>query len=170
MSDAVIQSANHKQNIPTYLPLADAEKKFGVSRKVLTQMIQSGKIEAVQLPSGDLLVAADNNDQDYQTKDEIIARKFASLRGQGISASAASKKYGIHHQNFINWARSGYIRILKEKPRLLEMDEADVAYCAYVYENKRLENKGRIAGAKIFDDDGNPYQVKYPDLAAQRRG
>ena len=159
-----------QNNIPTYIPLDQAARQYGLSKKVLTQQIRVGKIQAVQLPSGDLLVAAENNDQDYQTKDEIIARKFASLRGQGISASAASKKYGIHHQNFINWARSGYIRILKEKPRLLEMDEADVAYCAFVYENKRLENKGRIAGAKIFDDDGNPYQVKYPDLAAQRRG
>jgi predicted site-specific integrase-resolvase len=159
-----------QNNIPTYIPLDQAARQYGLSKKVLTQQIRVGKIQAVQLPSGDLLVAAENNDQDYQTKDEIIARKFASLRGQGISASAASKKYGIHHQNFINWARSGYIRILKEKPRLLEMDEADVAYCAFVYENKRVENKGRIAGAKIFDDDGNPYQVKYPDLAAQRRG
>jgi hypothetical protein len=95
--------------IPTYLPLDQAAQHYGLSKKVLTQQIQAGKIGAVQLPSGDLLVAADkNNGQDYQTKDEIIAAHFAHLRGQMISAYAASQKYGIHHQNFIKWAHSGY--------------------------------------------------------------
>jgi predicted site-specific integrase-resolvase len=156
-------------NIPTYIPFDQAARHYGLSKKVLTQEIQAGKIRAVQLPSGDLLVAAENNGRDYQTKKEIIAQKFAHLRGEGISAYAASKKYGIHHQNFINWARSGYIKIKEEKIRLLKMDEADVAYCAYVFKQKKEEYGGRIAGAKIFDEEGNPYQVKYPDLAAQRR-
>ena len=156
-------------HIPTYIPFNQATRHYGLSKKVLTQEIQAGKIQAVQLPSGDLLVAAENNGQNYQTKEEIIAQKFAHLKGQGISASAASKEYGIHHQNFINWARSGYIKILTERTRLLEMDAADVAYCAYIYNQKKEEYGGKIAGVTIFDDNGNPYQVKYPDLAAQRR-
>jgi hypothetical protein len=161
--------------IPTYLPLDQAAQHYGLSQNLLTQQIQTGKIAAVQLPSGELLVAADNtngqknNDQAYQTKDEIIAAHFAHLRGQTISAYAASQKYGIHHQNFINWARSGYIHILTEKARLLEMDAADVAYCAYVFKQKKDQYGGQIAGATIFDENGNPYQIKYPDLAAQRR-
>ncbi|MBN1993827.1 MAG: hypothetical protein JW953_14095 [Anaerolineae bacterium] len=114
-------------------------------------------------------MAAENNGQDYQTKDEIIARHFAHLKGQIINPYTAEKKYGIHRNNFIRWARAGYIKIIHEEERLLELNAADVAYCAYVYEKKKLENEGRIAGAKIFDEDGNPCQVKYPDLAAQRR-
>ncbi|MBN1995731.1 MAG: hypothetical protein JW953_23795, partial [Anaerolineae bacterium] len=57
-------------HIPTYLPLEQAARHYGLPQKVLTQQIQAGKIQAVQLPSGDLLVAAENNGQDYQTKDE----------------------------------------------------------------------------------------------------
>jgi hypothetical protein len=96
--------------IPTYLPLDQAAQKLGLSQKVLTQQIQAGKIAAVQLPSGELLVAADNNGQKtngqaYQTKDEIIAAHFAHLRGQTINAYQSQQKYGIHHQNFqsLSW-------------------------------------------------------------------
>ena len=36
---------NLKPNIPTYLSLAEATRKYGLSEKVLTQMIQIGKIK-----------------------------------------------------------------------------------------------------------------------------
>jgi hypothetical protein len=49
------------------------------------------------------------------------------------------------------------------------MDEAGVAYCAYVYHQKKEEYGGKVAGVKLFDKNGNPYQVKYPDLSAKRR-
>jgi hypothetical protein len=53
-------SLSLKRNIPSYLPLADAAKKPDLSKKVLPQLIQTGKLEAVQLPSQELLVAAEN--------------------------------------------------------------------------------------------------------------
>lgn len=59
--------------------------------------------------------------------------------------------------------------ILREENRLLEMDAADVAYCAYVYSQKKAEYGGNIAGVRLFDKEGNPYEVKYPDLSAKRR-
>ena len=50
--------------------------KYGLSEKVLTQLIQAGKIGAVQLSSGEVLVAADNNNgHGYKTKAEIIAHQ-----------------------------------------------------------------------------------------------
>jgi predicted site-specific integrase-resolvase len=136
---------------------------------VLTQQIRVGKIQAVQLPSGDLLVAAESNGQDYQTKEEIIDDKFTHLRGQTINAYQAQQEYGIHPSTFIRWARAGYIKIIREEERLIEMDAADIAYCVYIYKQKKKEYGGRISGVKIFDKEGNPYQVKYPDLAASRR-
>jgi predicted site-specific integrase-resolvase len=156
-------------HIPTYIPFDQAARHYGLPKKVLTQKIRAGKIQAVQLPSGDLLVAAENNGQDYQTKEEIIAQKFAHLKGQTINAYQAQQKYGIYSGTFIRWARAGYIKIIHEEERLLEMDAADVAYCVYVYEQKKEAYGGRVSGVRIFDEDGNPYQVKYPDLAAQRR-
>lgn len=161
---------NLSLKIPTYLPLTEAAKKYGLSEAVLTQQIQAGKIEAVQLPTGELLVAAESNGYELKTKEEIITEKFAHLRGQAISPYTAEKEYhGIHRSNFIRWARAGYIKILHEEERLIEMDAADVAYCAYVYKQKKEKYEGRIAGVKIFDEEGNPYLVKYPDLSAKRR-
>ena len=134
-------------------------------------MIQTGKIEAVQLSTGELLVAAEHNGHKPKTKKEIIAEKFSDLQGVPISPYSAQKKYGgIHRNNFIKWARSGYIEILKEDDRLIELNEADVAYCAQIYSQKKEEYGGKIAGVRVFDEMGNPYQVKYPDLAAKRRG
>jgi hypothetical protein len=161
-------------HIPTYLPLDQAARHYGLSKKVLTQEIQAGKIQAVQLPSGDLLVAAENNSQDYQPKEEIIAREFAHLRGNPISASEASRKYSeiynvpISHQIFSRWAAGGYITVKKRGYRL-QLDEADVAYCAKIYAEKYDEYEGQMMGVRIFDEAGNPYQVKWREVAEQLR-
>jgi hypothetical protein len=159
-------------NIPTYLPLRTAAQKYGLSEKVLTQLVQTGKIEAVKLPSGELLVSAENGQ--LRTKDEIIAQEFAHLRGQAISASEASRKYSkkygipIPYQNFSRWADSGYIAI-KSRGYRLQLDEADVAYCAEIYAEKYKEYDGQMQGVPVFDEDGNPYQVKHQEVAEQKR-
>jgi predicted site-specific integrase-resolvase len=170
MPNGNLQKTSSELNVPTYLPLSDAARKFSLSEKALTQLVKTGKIEAVQLPSGELLVAAEYNGGKPLTKQEIISERFSHLRGKTINAYAAQKEYGIRYQNFIKWARSGYIEIIHEdEGRLVEMDAADVAYCAYMYKRKKAEYDGNIAGVRIFDDDGNPYRLKYPDLSAKRR-
>jgi hypothetical protein len=170
MSNTAAQAVSFNTKIPTFLPLADAAREFGLSKKALTQMVQAGQIEAVQLPSGEVLVSAESNGHQPQTKEQIIGTKFAHLRGQTITPYAAQKKYdGIHRNNFINWARSGYIEIHQEADRLIELNEADVAYCAYIYKQKKKEYGGSLAGVTIFDDKGNPYQLKYEEIARQMR-
>ena len=39
-----------QNNIPTYIPLDQAARQYGLSKKVLTQQIQAGKIQAVARP------------------------------------------------------------------------------------------------------------------------
>ncbi len=166
---------NLKSKIPTCLPRPDAARKFSLTEEVLTQLIKAGKIEAVQLPSGELLVPAKNDGQKRpQTKKEIIAEKYVHLRKQPISASESSRKYSkvhevpISHQSFSRWAEAGYITVMERGYRL-KMDEAEVAYCAEIYAQKYREYDGRMSGVRIFDRDGNPYQLKYPEVAAQLR-
>ncbi len=161
--------------IPTYLSLPDAAKKFGLSEKVLTQMIQTGKLEAARLSSGELLVAAQNNGgNDPQTKAEIIAAEFAHLQGKPISASEASRKYSeyygvpISHVNFIRWKQAGYISVEGHGYRL-ELDEAEVAYCAKIYAEKYHEYNGQMSGVRVFDENGDPYQLKYREVAELMR-
>ncbi len=169
MADSKSTSSTLELNVPTYIPLPEAAQKHGLSEQALTQLIQAGKIEAVQLPSGELPVASEKNAIKHKTKNEIIAAKFGHLRGKLISINAASRKYGILPSNFTRWVRSGYIEVIKEEDRQVKMDEADVAYCEYVYTKKKEEYGGNIAGVRIFDEYGNPYQLKYPDLSEKRR-
>ncbi len=155
---------------PTYLSLKEAAKKHNVEEEVLTQLIAAGMIEAVE-ENGETLVAVDkngngNNGKEPQTKEEIIAAKFAHLCGQPIHVTDAAQRYHIPRNTIVRWARRGYINVLEAGYRM-ELDEADVAYCAYVY-NKRKE-EGIVFGSRLFDEDGNPYQIKYPDLAKKRR-
>jgi hypothetical protein len=110
----------------------------------------------------------------YKTKKEIISQEFAHLRDQTISASEASRKYSkifgvnIPQPNFSRWAEAGYIEV-RERGYRLRLNEADVAYCAKIYTEKYEEYGGKIQGVPIFDEYGNPYQLKYKDIAQQKR-
>jgi len=128
-------STAHNPKIPTYLPLTEAAEKFGLSKKVLIQMIQAGKIEAVQLPSGELLVAAEKNGNGHgpRTKDEIIAEKFSHLRGQSIKVTEAAEQYNLNRRTILRRKDSGYISEVDPGSYPIKLDEADVAYCAYIY-------------------------------------
>lgn len=172
MTNGKFQVSNLTLNIPTYLPLPDAALKFGLSEKVLTQLIRAGKIEAAKLPSGELLVATDNGQ--YKTKEEIIAEEFSHLCDQTISTSEASRKYSkvygipIPQPNFSYWTKAGHIEV-KSRGYRLQLNEADVAYCAKIYAEKYKEYGGQLQGVHIFDEDGNPYQLKYREVAKKMR-
>ncbi len=150
--------------IPTFLPLAEAAEKYGLSKKVLTQMIQAGKIEAVQLPSGELLVAAEYNGYQSKTREQVIAEKFAGLRGQSVTVSEAASIYELHERTIRRWIESGYIRIIDDSSYPVRIDKADIAYCEDIYRQFRGKR-----GVRIFDDNGSPYQLKHPKLAEYRQ-
>ncbi len=86
--------------VPTYLPFSEAVRKYDISENLLTQLIQTGKIEAVRLPSGELLVSENNDPQKMKTKEQIIAEKFGKLVEQPITISEASQKYKGLFGNF----------------------------------------------------------------------
>ncbi len=81
-----VQVSVKSSNVPTFISLADAARKFGLPKKVLTEQIQAGKIEAVKLPTGELLVADKLNGYQNKTKDQIIAEKYSHLHGRIVSA------------------------------------------------------------------------------------
>ena len=151
-------------DVPTYLPLSEAARKFNLSENVLTQLVETGKIEAVRLPSGEVLVPADNG-TNTRTKQQIIEEQFAGLRGQLITLSEAAQKYDIPRSTIQSWVyRSNYIEPVGDNYPLV-VDEAEVAYCANIYKQRRASG----SKAPLLDEDGLPYELKHPDLAAYRR-
>lgn len=159
-----------------HLSLEEAARRYGVKERVLTQLIEDGMLQTRTTSSGEIVVVADQNgnSQDPQTKEEIIAAKFAHLREQPISASEASRKYSKNHGVTISqplisrWVKLGYITVLKRGYRL-QLDEAEVAYCADVFAHKHREYDGQMQEVNVFDEDGNPYQPKYPEIAKRKR-
>ncbi len=160
------QATSSTHHIPTFIPLAEAARKYNLSEKVLTQLIQVGKIQAVRLPTGELLVDADNNGHELKTKEEIIAKEFAQLKGRLITVTEAAQKYNLHRDSILEWVTRGYITPLKQGGRgsRMELDEAEVAYCAKIHRSRAGKR-----GVRLFDQYGNPYQLKRPKLAEYRR-
>ncbi len=161
---------NHKSpaangnSVPTYLPLSQAARKYNISENVLTRMIQDGRIDAAQLPSGELLVSDDGLNQ-TKTKEQIIEEKFTHLQGQAITISEAAQKYNVPGTTIRNWIKAGYIQTLGDSYPT-NINEADIAYCADVYGPRKSANITRVP---LLSENGLPYQLKRPELAEYRR-
>jgi len=100
------------------------------------------------------------------TRKDIIKRDFPELVGVGITISDAVKKYGIPKNTLINWHKKGYTKTIKSGYGM-EIDEADVAYCSRVYNERQA--KGIIGGVPLLDENGLPYKLKHPKLSSYRR-
>jgi hypothetical protein len=148
--------------IPTFIPLADAARKYNISENVLTSLIQDGRIDAAQLPSGELLVSDES--LNGKTKEQIIQEEFAHLIGRPITISEAAEKYGLAGTTLRESVNREYIQIIGTGYPM-KVNEAEVAYCAVVYRDRAKSG----FSTRIFDESGEPYQLKHPDLAEYRR-
>ncbi len=155
-------SGNSKLSIPTFMSVTEAARIYNLTEDVLTRLIQDGRIDAAQLSSGELLVS-DQSLNEAKTKEQIIKEEFSRLCGNPVTVSEAENRYELQNQTIRNWVTLGYIRVV-DNDYPMKLDEADVAYCAKIY-----HERGGRPGARIFDRDGNPYQLKHPELAEYRR-
>ena len=155
-------NGNLKVAVPTFIPLADAARKYNISENVLTRLIQDGRIDAAQLPSGELLVSDETLNE--KSKEQLVEEKYGHLQGRSITVTEAAEKYDVVRNTLLNWVKYGHIAVLKPGYRM-ELNEAEVAYCAEVYRKRTRSG----FTTRIFDEDGLPYQLKHPDLAEYRR-
>jgi predicted site-specific integrase-resolvase len=149
-------------DLPLYLPLATAADKYQIPLTVLTRLVRDGKLEAIQLPDGEVAV----NEHNLRTKEQIIAEQYGSLVGQAITISEAVDKYNVPNQTLRQWVMRGYIKVITPGFRA-QLDEADVAYCIGVY--RKRKEMGSLSGAPLLDEAGRPYELKRPELAEYRR-
>ena len=141
--------------LPTYIPISDAARKYGYKVAELRKMAESGKIDAVQLPDGDVVVSENRlgipeiaNEAELE---EYKDQHYADLKGNPIWISEAARKYDVPQPTLSRWVSSGFInKIGIDKNRIL-LDERDVAYCSGIY--KQYGGKGK----RIFSSDGTPY-------------
>jgi hypothetical protein len=95
--------------------------------------------------------------------------KYKALKGQVITVSEAAEEFDVPRQNFIKWVQKGYIKILAPGgPNLaMELDKADVVFCADVYHWRK--EIGLSTGAPLLNDNGEAYQLRFLDVARYRR-
>ena len=148
--------------LPTFIPLSEAAKKYNLAENVLTRLVQNGRIEAAQLSSGGIFVSDDDLDQ-TQIRERIIEEKFGHLRGHPITISDAANSYRVPNTTLREWIAREHIELAGDGYPT-KIDEATVAYCAEVY-----HERGGGPGTRIFDEDGNPYKLKHPNLSKYRQ-
>ena len=78
-----MKKSNDKENrtwtmtlptLPTYIPIKDAAKRYGYDLDELKSLAQSGKIKAVQLPDGDMVVSKNELEfPEINSKEELEA-------------------------------------------------------------------------------------------------
>ena len=140
--------------LPTYIPLKDAAKKYGLSMRELRKLAESGKIAAATLPDGDVILNEIELKSPLKKEELPEYKKHAHLRGIPIWISQAARKYGVPQPTISKWTKKGYIKIIGHDGQKVLIDSADMAYCAEIYRTKQ----GR--GKWLFNPDGTPYISK----------
>lgn len=115
--------------LESFLTLQEAAAKYKISAEVLTHFANSGKIRAVRLNGNGGEIAVAEEDVEKAAR-ELALEDCTELKGKGIRVSNAAEKYGIPYQTLSRWAYAKRIRIMEQGPRLLIVNEADVARAA----------------------------------------
>ena len=140
------------------IPLPQAAKQMGMTVVALTHLITSGKLEAVQLPSGEIAV------RERAAKQVRLVQRDERLRGKPITAAKAVTKYKVPRTNIAAWTDRGYITVIRPGYGM-ELDESDVKLCAEIYR----QHKAMGTRAPLFDANGQPYRLSQSIIASYRR-
>ena len=137
--------------LPTFISLPDAAKKIHASIEDLRPLIENGKIKAATI-NGEIFVDTLTLPKHILKKENVPEyKKFKELHGVEISISEAARKYDIPQQTISRWRSKGLLKLIREEPNYVYVNEQDVAYCAYFY--RQYDNP---SGQWIFDENGAP--------------
>lgn len=122
--------------LPRVIPLPLAAEQIGLPMDVLTRLVKSGKIKAVQ-SDGTLLLderTVRNMAKGIALRDRLWA-KVAQFEGETVSTNDARTTYHLMPDTLYRCIRLGYIRAIDGpskggRGRLRRLNKADVAYIA----------------------------------------
>lgn len=142
-----------RSQLEHFLTLEQAGEQLQLDHASVQHLIESGELYAAVLPGGAIGVSLSSVQALLPREELPDYKEFAHLKGEAISISESSRKYGIHTSTLTRWMQRGYITKLGKDGRRTLLDEADVAYCAKIY----LSDSGQ--GKWSFDEDGKPIQT-----------
>ncbi|HNT55579.1 MAG TPA: hypothetical protein PKG95_12745 [Anaerolineaceae bacterium] len=164
--------------LPRYILPEEAAKQLNVTVDQLIAWVRTGTIRGAILPGGNLAVSeasVQRKVQQYKEREirEEKARsyrpidkrdlpeyqQFSHLQDIPIGVNEAAREFDMPATTLSGWVNRGFITVIGTMGNKLSLDKQDVAYCAYVYHQR----KGR--GKRIFDRNGAPYIPKLERLS-----
>ncbi|WP_041455027.1 hypothetical protein [Anaerolinea thermophila] len=150
--------------LPTFIPLSEAARKYGLEEDRLRALVEKGKIRA-GVVAGEMVVSEEEvrgeaiQEKGLRKEDLPEYQKHAEKRGRPIWILKAAEKYRVPFSTLRGWVAKGYIKVIGNEGKKVLLDEQDVAYCAEIYDQRRGQGKW------LFDDNGLPYKPKTGPLA-----
>jgi predicted site-specific integrase-resolvase len=152
--------------LPTYLPIAEAARKYGMSVRRLRALINDGTIKAAMVMNN--LVVDEDEVRDKFARQKTLRKedlkeykKFKYLAGQPIWLGEASRLYQIPQPTISRWVQMGIIKKLEPSGNKVMIDQADMAYCAEIYHSRQTKQ-----GRRLFEKNGLPYKPKTGPLSS----
>jgi excisionase family DNA binding protein len=141
-----------KSRLEFFVTPEQAARQLGVDLDSIYQLADEGKLRAAVMTDGSVGIS-------QLSVNEVLPKEAlpeyqvnAGLQGVPISINEAGRKYNLNTSTLTRWMQRGLIRQLGKDGRKTLLDEADVAYCARVYQ----KNCGQ--GKWAFDSAGRPYK------------
>ncbi|GIV64795.1 hypothetical protein [Bellilinea sp.] len=143
--------------LPTLIPISEAARKYGLDEAHLRQLVEKGKIRA-GVVAGEMVVSEEEVRSESVTRKEDLPewKQFAHLNDKGIGLAEAAEKYRVNIPTIYRWYKTGIIKEIGRKTvrggTKILLNEADVAYCVFVYQTSRWSQ-----GKRVFNKSGLPY-------------
>jgi hypothetical protein len=129
-----------------------AAHQLGMDSDSILGLVDEGKLRAAVMTDGTIGISQQSLNELLPKEALPEYRENEELRGTPISINEAGRKYKLNTSTITRWMQRGLIRQIGKDGRKTLLDEADVAYCARVYQLNRGQGKW------VFDEEGRPYK------------
>jgi excisionase family DNA binding protein len=142
----------NKSHLELFITPEQAARQLGISVDSIYQWADEGRLRAAVMTDGEIGISQHSVNQLLPKEALPEYKENQDLRGTPISINEAGRKYKLNTSTLTRWMQRGLIRRLGKDGRRTLLDEADVAYCARIYQL----NHGQ--GKWVFDEAGRPYK------------
>jgi hypothetical protein len=120
--------------------LKDAARKYGISVKALTRLVQDGIIKMARTEKGDRVITVSTVDNDTAARiilEEIRPEQYERLRGEPIRLMEAAREYEVEPSSLLRWVERKYVQELDRGTQKLEIDRGDAKLATDVFHRAR---------------------------------
>jgi hypothetical protein len=141
-----------KNRLELFVTPEQAARQLDMDSDSILCLVDEGKLRAAVMTDGTIGISQQSLNELLPKESLPEYRENEELHGTPISINEAGRKYKLNTSTITRWMQRGLIRQIGKDGRKTLLDEADVAYCARVYQLNRGQGKW------VFDEEGRPYK------------